>query len=82
MVFANLEAGLERFSHHPIHMHGHGFAVLKVGYPEYDTTTGKWTSPSDDLVCTEEYEELIGLVDSIVPCTVLYRWYPVPSSVE
>ena len=37
-------------SAHPIHMHGHSFYVVKVGYPNYDKN-GKFLSPNDDIEC-------------------------------
>lgn len=53
MVFMNIEPTQTVFSHHPIHVHGHGFAVLKVGYPEYDPATGLWSQPNDDVLCDD-----------------------------
>ena len=53
MVFLNLEPTQTIFSHHPIHVHGHGFAVLKMGYPEYNLTTGLWSEPNDDILCPD-----------------------------
>ena len=53
MIFSNIEPTQTIFSHHPIHVHGHGFTVLKVGFPEYDSTTGLWTSVNDDIECDD-----------------------------
>ena len=44
---------------HPIHLHGHTFHVVHVGYPEYESTTGfvgKHSSDihCDDIDCTKE----------------------------
>ena len=36
---------------HPIHMHGHSFWVLKVGYPTYDVRTGKILHNNVDIDC-------------------------------
>ncbi|KAL8621799.1 hypothetical protein ACOMHN_016286 [Nucella lapillus] len=36
---------------HPIHMHGHSFYVLKVGYPKYDNLTGNFASLNEDIDC-------------------------------
>lgn len=36
---------------HPIHMHGHSFHVLKMGYPVYDNTTGKLIAENPDIDC-------------------------------
>ena len=38
-------------SAHPIHMHGHRFSVVKVGYPNYDENS-KFISPNDNIECT------------------------------
>ena len=38
-------------SHHPMHIHGHFFAVLHAGYPEYNQTTGRWKEANTDLLC-------------------------------
>ncbi len=35
---------------HPIHLHGHTFHVVKIGYPEYDDTTG-FVAQRDGPVC-------------------------------
>ncbi len=35
---------------HPIHLHGHTFFVVKVGYPEYDPATG-FIAKKDGPVC-------------------------------
>ena len=39
-----------KFSH-PIHLHGHSFHVVKVGYGKYDTTTGRLIAATPDLTC-------------------------------
>ena len=41
---------------HPIHLHGHTFHVVHIGYPEYDQTTG-FVNPdkhSDDIHCGDQ----------------------------
>ncbi|KAK3102541.1 hypothetical protein FSP39_012062 [Pinctada imbricata] len=50
MVFSNL--GVGRGWAHPIHLHGHSFYVLKMGYATYNETTGKFISQTDDILCT------------------------------
>jgi Multicopper oxidase len=37
-----------------MHIHGYSFAVLAVGYPEYDNATGKITQPNGDVTCDSE----------------------------
>ncbi|CAL1527059.1 unnamed protein product [Lymnaea stagnalis] len=36
---------------HPIHMHGHSFHVVKMGYPTYDQTTGMFLKENLDIDC-------------------------------
>ena len=36
---------------HPIHLHGHSFHVVKVGYGSYDDDSNRIQSPSPDLSC-------------------------------
>ena len=38
---------------HPIHLHGHTFHVVKVGYPGYDNTTGFIASHNADIYCDD-----------------------------
>ena len=38
---------------HPIHLHGHSFHVVYVGYPEYDPTTGFVESHNSDIHCDD-----------------------------
>ena len=41
MVWLNMGSG--RGWAHPIHLHGHSFYLLKLGYPPQDEVTGKLT---------------------------------------
>ena len=50
MVFTNI-GDRSGFAHHPIHLHGTNFAVLKVGHAEYDPVTGYHSDQNDDLTC-------------------------------
>ena len=36
---------------HPVHLHGHHFYVVDIGYPEYNTDTGVYVTASDDIRC-------------------------------
>ena len=36
---------------HPVHMHGHTFYVLKMGYGNYNYSTGKLISQNSDIDC-------------------------------
>jgi len=38
---------------HPIHLHGHTFHVVHVGYPEYNSTTGFVGKHSSDIYCDD-----------------------------
>ena len=43
-----------RHNAHPIHLHGHTFHVVHVGYPEYHQTTGFITEHTSDINCDDE----------------------------
>lgn len=49
MVWTNHGKGATR--HHPIHLHGHSFHVLKMGYGGYNSTTGQLLSQNRDIDC-------------------------------
>ncbi|XP_055883293.1 uncharacterized protein LOC106073971 [Biomphalaria glabrata] len=49
VVFVNMGQG--KGWAHPMHLHGHSFHVLKIGYPEYDTITGKIIEDNVDIDC-------------------------------
>ena len=38
---------------HPVHLHGHSFFVLEVGFPDYNSTTGIRICHNDSLNCFE-----------------------------
>ena len=38
---------------HPVHLHGHYFYVVEIGYPVYNTTNGQYESPNDDIECVD-----------------------------
>ncbi|PFX15861.1 Laccase-16 [Stylophora pistillata] len=50
MVFSSIGATP---SAHPIHLHGHTFHVVAVGYPEYNGTTGFVQKPNSDIYCDD-----------------------------
>ncbi|XP_061167207.1 uncharacterized protein LOC133176052 [Saccostrea echinata] len=39
---------------HPVHLHGHHFHVLKIGYPPYDPVTGNATARNPDIRCLDQ----------------------------
>ncbi|XP_022299973.2 uncharacterized protein LOC111108406 [Crassostrea virginica] len=49
MIFLNMGNG--KGWAHPIHMHGHSFYVLKMGYATYNETTGKFIEQNSDIDC-------------------------------
>lgn len=49
MVFMNM--GIGKGWSHPIHMHGHSFYVVKMGYGQYDKVTGKIGEDNADVDC-------------------------------
>ena len=38
---------------HPVHLHGHSFYVMKIGFGTYDERTGRLMSPTKDIRCTD-----------------------------
>ncbi|XP_011431022.3 uncharacterized protein [Magallana gigas] len=48
-VITNLGNG--RGWSHPIHLHGHNFYVMKMGFGSYDTNTGKLLASTTDIEC-------------------------------
>ncbi|XP_059165592.1 uncharacterized protein LOC131948095 isoform X3 [Physella acuta] len=36
---------------HPVHMHGHSFQVVKMGYPTYNSSTGQFVAENPDIDC-------------------------------
>ena len=50
MVFISVGSAREV---HPIHVHGHSFHVVYVGYPEYNETTGFIENVNSDIHCED-----------------------------
>ena len=50
MVFSAIGV---RDNAHPIHLHGHTFHVVGVGYPEYNSTTGFIGNHTSDIYCDD-----------------------------
>ncbi|XP_019638279.1 PREDICTED: L-ascorbate oxidase-like [Branchiostoma belcheri] len=42
--------------HHSVHLHGYDFRVLAMGFPDYNETTGRLTSPNADIYCGDSLE--------------------------
>ena len=53
MVFYNLALSSVPY-HHPLHIHGHTFGIMKMGFPEYDSNTGIQTKTNEDIECLDE----------------------------
>ncbi len=49
MIMANIGSG--KGWSHPIHLHGHYFWVLKMGYAQYDEVTAKIVGDNLDIDC-------------------------------
>ena len=49
MVWINMGRG--KGWSHPIHIHGHSFHLLKMGYPVYDNFTGHLVTDNPDIDC-------------------------------
>ena len=53
MVFTNYNfVDSDDLEHHPIHMHGHNFAVLAMGYASFDSSTGRQGNANPDVKCS------------------------------
>ena len=50
-VLSSLTAAENSNFSYPIHLHGHSFHVVKVGYGKYDTKTGRLIAATPDLTC-------------------------------
>ena len=50
MVFSAIGV---RDNAHPIHLHGHTFHVVHIGYPEYNNTTGIIGNHTSDIYCDD-----------------------------
>ena len=53
-------------SSHPVHLHGHGFYVVKIGYPNYNES-GYYESPNPDITCTAKTNN--GICDRFITVT-------------
>ena len=51
---AGISMEQRRFSH-PIHLHGHDFYVVHMGYGTYDETTGEVITPTSEIECDKEF---------------------------
>ena len=57
-------------SAHPVHLHGHSFYVVDIGYPQYNETTGEYQSANNDITCkmktekTDECSQFITMQDN------------------
>lgn len=49
MVWLNMGSGAGWA--HPMHLHGHSFYLLKMGYASSDNVTGKFLNPTPDINC-------------------------------
>ncbi|XP_065929832.1 uncharacterized protein [Magallana gigas] len=39
----------------PVHLHGHQFQVVKIGYPKYDAVIGIAIAPNQDIQCLDDH---------------------------
>ena len=68
VVLITYQPLVETLGHHNMHLHGHSFAVLKMGFPDFNDTTGKWTEQNQDIECdTDRFCGHAGWRDNIVP---------------
>lgn len=53
IVFSNYQP-VPYVGHHPMHVHGHTFAVLHTGFANHDKDTGRWVSYNSDVACDDD----------------------------
>eukprot|EP00058_Branchiostoma_floridae_P025154 XP_002610644.1 hypothetical protein BRAFLDRAFT_117887 [Branchiostoma floridae] len=41
-------------THHSVHIHGHAFRVVAMGFPSYNKTTGRYMQPNTDVKCKND----------------------------
>ena len=66
LVLLNLSPGTS-LANHPVHMHGHGFSVVRVSYPHQNATTGRWVKDNGDIACDDEYCAHAHWRDGVLP---------------
>ena len=54
VVLSNLDQEKIGSIAHPIHLHGHSFHVMHIGYPTYNSTTGYHLADNEDLECADK----------------------------
>ena len=52
-VFSNVGGETRRSHSHPIHLHGHSFHVVHVGYPKYNQTSGFVEEHNKEIFCDD-----------------------------
>ena len=53
--YSFVSAGILNGLPHNVHLHGHTFDVLKVGYANYDEQSGMFLSGNPDIECLDEF---------------------------
>ena len=51
IIVINIDPTRTELEHHPIHIHGHEFVILKMGYPSFDPVTGLMDGNNEDVEC-------------------------------
>lgn len=54
LVLMNFQQQVPGWSH-PVHLHGHSFYVMKMGFGSYDISTGVLTANSNNINCTDKF---------------------------
>ena len=44
-------------SAYPVHLHGHSFYIIKIGYPDYSITNNVFETANDDIECIDSMGE-------------------------
>ncbi len=53
-VLYNYNPGEIILPHHNTHLHGNSFAVLALGFPSHNETTGFWSAYNPDIICEDD----------------------------
>jgi len=72
---------------HPVHLHGHYFYVVKIGYPVYDMN-GQYSSSNDDIKCVDNSnngdscQEQFTTVEGLDGFMQKIKWKTVPETLN
>ena len=67
LVLLNYNSPNEDMENHQVNIHGHDFSVVRIGYPEINTTTDSWIGNNDDIECDDTFCAQAHWRDGVVP---------------